>query len=80
MASPTETTATTVFVVRFWHEWSGEESRWRGRIEHAGSGQRASFLAMDEMLDFLRQMGVTIAAHRPTQQISENEIKEQKGG
>ena len=73
MASPTETTAATVFVVHFWREWTGTESRWRGRIEHVGSGRRASFLAIDEMLVFLRQMGVTIAAHRPIQQVSEKE-------
>ena len=58
-----ETTATTTFVVRFWREWSGAEARWRGRIEHVQSGQRADFLYLDDMLRFLRQMGVTL---RPT--------------
>ncbi len=70
----TGSTATTTFIVRFWHEWTGTEARWRGRVEHVGSGQRASFLVMDEMLDFLRQMGVMIATHRPTQQVPE-EVK-----
>ena len=56
-----ETTATTTFVVRFWREWSGAESRWRGRIEHVQSGQRADFLYLDDMLRFLRQMGVNFA-------------------
>ena len=64
--SSSGTTATTTFVVRFWREWTGAEARWRGRIEHVPSGRRADFLAIDEMLDFLRQMGITIAAHRPT--------------
>ena len=55
-----DTTATTTFVVRFWREWTGAESRWRGRIEHVQSGQRADFLYLDDMLRFLRQMGVTL--------------------
>lgn len=55
------TTATTTFVVRFWREWTGTESRWRGRIEHVQSGQRADFLRLDDMLDFLQRMGVAIA-------------------
>ena len=60
MNQPTaETTATTTFVVRFWREWSGAEARWRGRIEHVQSGQQADFLYLDDMLRFLRQMGVT---------------------
>lgn len=59
MASPTETTATIVFIVRFWREQAGVESRWRGRIEHVESGQRADFLTIDQMLAFLQRMGVT---------------------
>jgi hypothetical protein len=55
----TGTTVTTTFVVRFWREWTGAESRWRGRIEHVQSGQQADFLYLDDMLRFLRQMGVT---------------------
>ncbi len=58
MASPTETTATTVSVVRFWHEWSGAEPRWRGRIEHVRSEQQADFLSIDRMLDALQKIGV----------------------
>ena len=54
-----ETTTTTTFVVRFWREWTGAEARWRGRIEHVQSGQRQDFLYLDDMLRFLRQMGVT---------------------
>jgi hypothetical protein len=55
-----ETTATMTFVVRFWREWSGAEARWRGRIEHVQSGQRADFLTLDQMLRFLQQKGVTL--------------------
>ncbi len=61
MASSTETTATTVFVVRFWREWTGAEMRWRGRIEHVPSGQRQDFLTVEQMLAFLQQMDVTCA-------------------
>lgn len=68
-----DSTATATFVVRFWHEWTGMAARWRGRVEHVQSGQGVSFLAMDEMLAFLQQMGVTLAAHRPTQHISGKE-------
>jgi hypothetical protein len=56
-----ETTATSTFVVRFWREWTGTESRWRGRIEHVQSGRRADFLCLDDMLGFLQQMGVAFA-------------------
>ncbi len=57
--SSTGTTATVTFVVRFWRDWTGTTSRWRGRVEHVQSGQRADFLYLDDMLRFLRQMGVT---------------------
>ena len=56
-----ETTSTTTFVLRFWREWTGTESRWRGRIEHVQSGRRADFLHLDDMLDFLQQTGVAFA-------------------
>lgn len=49
----------TTFVVRFWREWTGAETRWRGRIEHVQSGRRQDFLYLNDMLGFLRQMGVT---------------------
>ena len=58
MASPAETTAATVFVVRFWREWSGAETRWRGRIEHVQSGRRAEFLEVEGLLDFLERFGI----------------------
>ena len=65
-----ETTATTTFVVRFWREWTGAESRWRGRVEHVQSGQQADFLYLDDMLRFLRQMGVTLASSPTTMSTS----------
>lgn len=51
--------AINTFVVRFWREWSATGSRWRGRIEHVESGQSAAFLDLNEMLDFVRRVGVT---------------------
>jgi hypothetical protein len=48
----------STFVVRFWREWSTAGSRWRGRIDHVQSGQSAAFLDLDEMLKFVRFIGV----------------------
>ncbi len=48
----------STFVVRFWQEWSAAGSRWRGRIEHVQSGDNATFLDLDEMLEFIRRIGV----------------------
>ena len=62
MASPTEATATTVFVLRFWREQAGTESRWRGRVEHVQSGQRQDFLELEGLLSFLEQFGIGAAA------------------
>ena len=58
MAAPSERAATTVSVVRFWHEWSGASPCRRGRIEHVRSEQRADFLSIDRMLDALQKIGV----------------------
>ncbi len=52
------TTATTTFVVRFWREWSGTESRGRGRVEHVQSGQQASFLEIEDLLSFFERFGI----------------------
>lgn len=57
---PAEATTTKTFVVRFWHEYSDTESRWRGRVEHVQSGRRQDFLSLEEMLGFLQQMGVPL--------------------
>ena len=45
----------STFVVRFWREWSADEPRWRGRIEHVQSGQCATFLDLDGMARFIRK-------------------------
>jgi hypothetical protein len=52
------TTTSSTFVLRFWREWTGAESRWRGRIEHVQSGQRTDFLALEGLLHFLRRFGI----------------------
>ncbi len=62
MNEPSAETTTTTFVVRFWHEWSGGEARWRGRIEHVESGQRADFLGVEGLVTFLERFGICSAA------------------
>lgn len=46
------------FVVRLWSEWTGEESRWRGRVEHVESGRQASFLEIADPLGFFGHFGI----------------------
>ena len=58
MAEPSPVPPISTFVVRFWQEWSAGGSRWRGRIEHVQSGESATFLDVDGMLDFVRRVGV----------------------
>jgi hypothetical protein len=65
-----ETTATMTFVVHFWREQAGAESRWRGRIEHVQSGQRADFLAIEDLLRFFRRFG--ICSEHPSAHIIES--------
>jgi len=48
----------STFVLRFWREWSASGSRWRGRIEHVQSGQRADFAELQSILEFVRDLGV----------------------
>ena len=47
----------STFVVRFWQEWSAAGPRWRGRVEHVQSGQSATFMGLEGMLDFIRGFG-----------------------
>jgi hypothetical protein len=55
MAEPPPVSPASTFVVRFWHEWSVDGSRWRGRIEHVQSGESTPFLDFDHMLNFIRR-------------------------
>ena len=58
MVEPSCATPASTFVVRFWREWSAAAGRWRGRIEHVQSGQRAEFVELEGILDFMRNIGV----------------------
>jgi hypothetical protein len=51
---------TSTFVIRFWREWSVTTERWRGRIEHVQSGQRADFVEPEDILQFVRGFGVMV--------------------
>jgi hypothetical protein len=68
--STTPNTTTSTFIVRFWREQAGAESRWRGRIEHVQSGQRADFLAIEDLLRFFRRFG--ICSEHPSAHIIES--------
>ena len=48
----------STFIVRFWRDRSGDESRWRGQIQHVQSGECASCLDLEGMLDFIQDLGV----------------------
>jgi hypothetical protein len=58
MAEPSSVSPVSTFVVRFWREWSAAGPRWRGQIDHVQSGESATFLDLDGMLDFVRRSGV----------------------
>ena len=53
---PTTTNAT--FVIRFWHETTAGEARWRGSIEHVPSGEAIAFMDFETMLRFLQRFGI----------------------
>ena len=57
MAESSPVPPASTFVARFWREWSAAGSRWRGRIEHVQSGESATFLDLNGMLDFVRRFG-----------------------
>lgn len=56
---PTETIYTTTFVIHFWREWTGTESRWRGRVEHVESGRQANSLEIADLLGFFQRFGIS---------------------
>jgi hypothetical protein len=58
MAEPSGVSPASTFVIRFWREWSATAGRWRGRIEHVQSGQRADFVELEGILVFVRDLGV----------------------
>jgi len=57
-AVPTISVAT--FVLRFWHETSAGEVRWRGCIEHVHSGMRVHFSDKNGLLDSLQRFSITM--------------------
>ncbi len=58
MAEPSRISPASTFVIRFWRDWSVTTERWRGRIEHVQSGQRADFVEPEDILRFVRSFGV----------------------
>jgi hypothetical protein len=58
MAESSSVSPASTFVLCFWREWSGTAGRWRGRIEHVQSGQRADFVELADVLDFVQGLGV----------------------
>jgi len=43
------------FIVRVWLETgAGDEGRWRGVVDHVGSGRKLYFSAMADLLDFMQ--------------------------
>ena len=60
MAESSPIPPVSTFVVRFWQEWSAAGSRWRGRVEHVRSGESATFLDLNGMLDFIRRFGAML--------------------
>ena len=57
-----EPTATAIFVLRFWREWSGAQPRWRGRVQHVQSGEEMNFIGTDGLLLFLERFGIRVSA------------------
>ena len=58
MAEPPGVSPVSTFVIRFWREWSIATPRWRGRIEHVQSGQRADFVELEGITEFVQAFGV----------------------
>lgn len=58
--TPNTTTGST-FILRFWREQAGAESRWRGRVEHVESGRQANFLTTEDLFDFFQRFGIGLA-------------------
>jgi len=50
-------TFVNIFVIRVWCEPSLDTPRWRGRIEHLQSGQRAAFQDPERILAFIHASG-----------------------
>ena len=73
MAEPPRAPPVSTFVIRFWREWSPTASRWRGRIEHVQSGQRADFVSLEDMVAFVRASGAMAEEQAGPARTSERE-------
>jgi len=58
MTESSSVSPASTFVIRFWREWSVSGSRWRGCIDHVQSGQRAEFVELQSILEFVRALGI----------------------
>ena len=58
MLPPSPAPPASTFIVRFWWDRSGGESRWRGQIQHVQSGECASCLDLEGILDFIQYLGL----------------------
>ena len=58
MAELRSVSTASTFVLRFQREWSEGRARWRGRIEHIQSGESATSLDLEGILDFIRRHGI----------------------
>jgi hypothetical protein len=50
--------AMVTFVLRFWHETSAGQLRYRGQIEHVQTRRRCDFLEIQDLLGFLEGFGI----------------------
>ena len=66
MAESSSVSPASTFVLRFWREWSATTGRWRGRIEHVQSGQRADFVNLTDMLRFVQGLGIMVQNQGPS--------------
>ena len=58
VAEPPLAPPISTFIVRFWRDWSAAGPRWCCRVEHIQSGQSATVLRLDGLLNFIRRLGI----------------------
>jgi hypothetical protein len=69
---PNSTEDRLLFIVRMWREDSqaAPGGQWRGSIEHAPSGQRAHFVSLDALAEFVSKFMNTDTTTLPTEGIN----------
>jgi hypothetical protein len=72
VTEPSSIPPVSTFIVRFWREWSAAGSRWRGRIEHVQSGESATSLDLQGVVNFIQRQGVMVG--HSNEQEEENPI------